>query len=236
MLCKLLAATSVAGNPGSLFHKPCIDAWLGYYGLENAKYAAPEGQLNAIFAAAIVRGKGDTDVFGLRMQRGSFEFFMTQLRRLHPGKATDLERLEAAFGPLVFIHLSRVDRLDQAISRLRAEQTGLWHLNADGSDLERDVPSREEGYDPAAIRAYLSEIKKSEEAWNDWFDRQSIKPLRVTYETLSQDPQAILASVLTALGTDPSIAKTVQPQTTKLADETNRDWHARFEAEAALSK
>lgn len=232
MLCKLLAATKIAGNPGSLFHKPSLEAWLDYYGLKGANYASRQDALDTIFKAAIARGKGDTGVFGLRMQRGSFDFFMEQLEVLHPGKTTDVKRIEAAFGPTFFIHLSRDDRLDQAISRLRAEQTGLWHLKADGTELERQAPGRDEGYDREAIVTYMNELFELDHAWQQWFEQQSIVPLKVTYEPLSREPQAVLAEILAALGLDASLAKTVPPQTTKLADETNREWRTRFEADS----
>ncbi len=235
MLCKLLTATKVAGNPESLFHKPSIEAWLEYYGLEPTAYASRKQTLEAVFTAAKACGKGETKVFGLRLQRDSFEFFMEQLDFLHPGQATDLERIEAAFGPTLFIYLSRVDRLDQAISCVRAEQTGLWHRNADGTELERQEPKRRDGYDAEAIRCYIETFSNSNAAWSRWFDEQSIVPIEVSYETLSQEPQAVLTEILAALGSEGSIARSVPLQTAKLADKINRDWRARFEAEYASS-
>lgn len=232
MLCKLLAATKIAGAPGSLFHHPSLNAWLEYHGLAAIDYASRQDALKAVFEAALARGRGDTDIFGLRMQGGSFNFFMEQLKLLHAGEVTDLERIEEAFGPTLFIHLSRKDRLDQAISRLRAEQTGLWHLKADGTVLERQAPKRDEGYDRDVILAHIRELSELDEAWDHWFDQQSIAPLKVSYETLSREPHTVLTEILGALGLDASLAKTIPPQTTKLADETNRDWRARFEAES----
>lgn len=231
MLCKLLAATKMAGNPGSLFHEPDLDAWLDDYGLEDLAFASRRDTLDAIFSAALAKGKGGTDVFGLRLQRGSFDFFLKQLGLRHPEATGDLQKFEAEFGPTLFIHLSREDRLDQAISRLRAEQTGLWHLNSDGTDLERLAPRRAEGYDAAAIRSHIVELSQLDSAWDHWFARQSIQPLKISYERLSRDPQRILGNVLTALGLDGSIAASIPSQTRKLADDTTRAWRARFEAE-----
>lgn len=70
-------------------------------------------------------------MFGLRLQRDSFAFFTDQLGLLQPTFASDRERMEAVFGKTRFIYLKREDHLDQAISRLRAQQTGLWHQKAD---------------------------------------------------------------------------------------------------------
>lgn len=232
MLCKLLAATRVVGNPGSLFHKPSIDAWLDYYGLKATAFASRKKTLDTIFDAAIARGRGETDVFGLRLQRGSFAFFMDQLYFLYPDSRTDVEGIEAAFGRTLFIHLTREDKLDQAISYVRAEQTGLWHRAADGTDLERQEIRREDGYDADAIRAQMSKFVEFDQAWRSWFDQQSIKPLSVSYELLTQAPQKALADILTALGADASIADDIPIPTAKLADDTSRDWRRRFELES----
>ncbi len=232
MLCKLLAATKVAGDPGSLFHKPSIDAWLKYHELKANAFASRKETLDAIFSAAMARGKGGTDVFGMRLQRGSFSFFMEQLGFLHPDRRTDLERIEAAFGPTLFIYLSRGDKIDQAISYLRAEQTGLWHRRADGTELERQEPRRGGGYDPDAIRAQLAEFARFDTDWRLWFDEHSIEPLEVSYEMLAREPQTALAEILVALGASGSIARDVPMQTAKLADEISTDWRARFQLES----
>lgn len=232
MLCKLLAATKVAGNPGSLFHKPSIDAWLDYYGLDAAAFASRRELLDGVFEAAKARGKGDTQVFGFRLQRGSFSFFMEQLQFLHPDKASDVERIQAAFGPTLFIYLSRRDKLDQAISYIRAEQTGLWHRRRDGTDLERQEIRREEGYDPDAIRSQMATFSEFNVAWRSWFDAQSVVPLEVSYESLSREPKKQLERILDALGADGSIAYGIAMPTAKLADKINRQWRERFELDA----
>lgn len=232
MLCKLLAATEVAGNPGSHFHEPSIEAWLGYYGLKRNSCSTEQDVLKAIFAAAIKVGKGRSDIFGLRLQRDSFQFFADKLRVLHPDEATDNERIEAAFGATLFIYLKREDHLGQAISRLRAEQTGLWHRKADGSDLERNTPTRDAGYDHDTIHSYVQNAVEQNEQWARWFAEQSIKPLRISYDELSRRPQAVLSQILTGLGFDASLADTVPVQTAKLADETSTVWRSRFEAKS----
>ncbi|MDX8354662.1 Stf0 family sulfotransferase [Cognatiyoonia sp. IB215182] len=236
MLCKLLEATKIAGRPGSLFHEPSIDAWLEYYGFDSGNFLSREATLNAILDAAMKRGKAGSDIFGLRLQQRSFPFLAEQLAFLFPRQETDLERLEAAFGPALFIYLHREDRLGQAISRLRAEQTGLWHKRADGTDLERQAARREDRYDPDAIHAHLNEIAEQNEAWQRWFAEQSIKTLTITYEALSQYPQSTLAAILEALGLDASVAMRTPVQTSKLADRTNEDWRARFMFEAKPSR
>ena len=154
LLCRLLAQTGQSGHPNSHFHTPSMAAWLRSYDLSQTTFPTELAQIKAVFAAAIARGTQDTGIFGLRLQRHSFDFFMQQLGTLHPGLATDKDRISATFGPTLFIHLTRQNKLDQAISLVKANQTGLWHKSADGSDLERTAPHQDPIYDVDGIMHY----------------------------------------------------------------------------------
>ena len=170
-------------------------------------------------------------MFGLRMQRGSFDFFTDALTALHPNESGDAARIEAEFGRTLFVHLSRSDKLDQAISRVRAEQTGLWHRNADGTELERLAPPAEPHYDADTIARHVADLTALDAAWNAWFDREGIEPLRITYDELADDPRAALARVLGALSLDPGRATQVATPTAKLADAISSEWRMRFLSE-----
>ncbi len=227
----MLAATKMAGQPESHFHVPSFERWLSVYGLNDAGFTSRRDALGAVFAAAITQGMGSSDIFGLRMQRGSFDFFMKQLALLSPGPKSDVERMESVFGPTVFVHLCRSDRLDQAISLVRAEQSGLWHRNSDGSELERLSPPKEPHYDAKAIAHQMNEFAALDKAWERWFEQESLNPLRICYDELSDDPHMALASVLSALQLDPKQAPHVETPTAKLSDELSGAWRARFMAE-----
>lgn len=229
LLCGLLKAAG-QGQPASLFHEPSLEAWLADYGLAEQGFASEVEALRAVFAAAVAEGRGATDVFGLRLQRRSFGFFSEKLRLLHPGFDSDAARMRAAFGRVLFIHLTRGDKLGQAISLVKARQSGLWHRNADGSELERLAPPQEPVYDRAEIARQRAELVGFDQEWLDWFAAEGLVPLRIRYEDLSADPRAELARVLQALGRDPAGAD-VEPPVAKLADAVSADWAARFLAE-----
>ncbi len=227
----MLEATGVAGQPDSHFHELSTADWLDYYNLAAEDFADERAALAAIFDAALRCGMGATDVFGLRLQRHSFEFFMQQLKILHTEPADDAGRLRAAFGETLFIHLTRGDKLGQAISYVKASQTGLWHRRADGTELERLAPPQEPVYDGAAIGAQLATFTSDDEAWSDWFAAEQITPLCLTYEDLSADPANVVAEVLDALGLDPKAAHGLSPSVAKLSDAISRDWADRYLAE-----
>lgn len=232
LLCRMLAATGVAGDPESLFYRPALDDWMTRLNV-HAQGTTERECLDMIMRAAIRRGRGETPVFGLRQQRPSFDFLCRQLAILHPGAETDLDRIERTFGPTRFIHLTRPDKLDQAVSYLKAQQTGLWHVAADGSEWERTAPPRAPVYDAARISDCVGMLDGYDRGWNAWFHREGIEPVRITYDELSDAPGATLRLVLERLGLDPRAADGIEPEVGRMADTTSRDWIVRFRAETA---
>lgn len=231
LLCRLLRKVGTAGFPGSHFHEPSLDEWLAYYGLDQTQFRGPKDALAAVFEAALDYGRGKSNIFGLRLQRRSFDFFADQLRVLYPSRANDTARINAAFGETLFVHLTRDNKLDQAISYIRAQQSGLWHAAPDGTEIERLSEPKDPKYDAAAISAQLAAFKRMETEWEDWFSKEGLTPIRVTYSELSAAPYATLTSVLDALGLDPDPNAEITPPTAKLANEINAEWAERFRRE-----
>ena len=230
-LCRLLQATGKAGLPDSHFHEPSVAAWLEDHGLSATLIPTEYAQLVAAFDAARASGTGDTGLFGLRLQRHSVDFFLQKLAELHPGLPTDTARLETAFGKILYIHLTRPDKIDQAVSRLKAEQSGLWHRAPDGPEIERLSPPPEQVYDAGAIARHVAEMSADDTAWAAWFAREGVVPHRISYDDLSRAPLVVLAGVLEALGLERSLADGIALPTAKLADAVSRTWAARFRAE-----
>ena len=228
LLCRMLSATGIAGQPDSHFHAPSVERWLEAFGLAEKHFSTDREAVTAAVKAARVLGTGKTDVFGLRLQRGSFDYFVRKLALLHPEVKGTAEKIEAAFGPTLFIHLFRKDKLAQAISRVIAEQTGLWHRHSDGTDLERRAPLEDLRFDREAIARNIEELRELDAAWERWFAAEGIHPLQIEYETLAHDPRGVLADVLDALSLDRSAAEDVPIPTAKLASDTNTDWAARY--------
>lgn len=235
LLCKLLAATGAAGKPDSHFHRPSLADWQAEYGIAPDPAAPERAVLGAIFRAAIAEGRGGTGIFGLRLQRHSFAFFTEKLAVLHPEPPGDVQRIRAAFGRTLFIHLTRHDKVEQAVSYVKAEQSGLWHMAPDGSELERLAPHRDPVYDGAEIRAAFETMTAHDRDWERWFEAEGIEPLRLTYDALSAAPPGILRQVLERLGISPEAANGIGPGVRKLADDASRAWAARFRAESGIA-
>lgn len=230
LLCKLLEATGKSGLPDSHFHEPSVSAWLEDYGLPAGVYANEHDALSAILDAAIARGSGETGIFGLRLQRHSFEFFLQKLGLLFPDLPGDAARLQAAFGKTLFIHLTRADKVEQAISYIKAEQTGLWHMGADGRELERLSEPGEPAYDAEAIAKKVDEMTLADREWAAWFHKENLTPLQIGYDELSNNPLKVLSEILEELGIDGSLVTHIALPTAKLSDDINELWAKQFRA------
>ncbi len=231
LLCKLLAVTGKSGNPESYFHNPSISDWLSNLDL-SPKHSGRECYvLNAIMDAVRERGTGNTGMFGLRLQRKSFDFLIEKIGVLHPGLSSDAKRFQAVFGNTLFIYLTRDNKLEQAISFVKATQSGLWHRAPDGTELERLSAPKELVYDADEIARHLVGLTALDNDWEDWFAGEKIDRMCVSYTELSDDPKEVLARILDRLGVGREVAKGIRPAVAKLADATNQNWMKRFLAE-----
>lgn len=187
--------------------------------------------MQRILDAIMDMGRGQTGIFGLRLQHHSFAFLMQELRRLHPDEDNDAACIGRAFGRVRFIHLTREDKLEQAVFAIKAEQTGLWHQAPDGREIERLSPPNTAAYDGNAIGAKIAEFTAADASWRAWFEAQQISPLHLSYAALADDPCGALAYMLNDLGCDGSLAQHASLPTAKLADTESREWVQRFRAE-----
>ncbi len=185
LLCDLLSSTGTAGEPDSFFMQDVDPVWAKRWALPRSEGKGTVHHSSAYLKAAIAAGRGQSQIFGLRLMRKNLPDLMTMIDQVYPGRPTDKERLQAAFGRVLCIHLSREDKLSQAISMVKAEQTGLWHIAPDGSELERLAAPRAPKYDFARIRTKLDELEGYDARWVTWFSEQGIEPRRLSYETCS---------------------------------------------------
>ena len=185
----------------------------------------------AYLNAAVVAGKGRTEIFGLRLMRENLDGLSAILDQIFPQLPSDKVRLERAIGSILCIHLSRLDKLAQAISLIKAEQTGLWHIAPDGTEIERLSPPEEPQYDFERINREVLKLESYDTAWNTWFNAQGIEPLRICYETLSANPAAALIGICEALGVQSPNVSNVKPGVAKLADETSLEWMRRYRSD-----
>ena len=136
----------------------------------------------------------------------------------HAGSAACL--LSAAFGRTRFVQLRRGDVVAQAVSLLRAEQTGVWFETAH----ERQERTAEPGFEFGQVRELVRQIEEDNAAWEAWFTAEGIRPYRIHYEDLDADPVGIASGVLGFLGLHLPAGREITVRHKRLADELNAQW------------
>ncbi len=230
LLCDLLTETRVAGRPDSFFRGESREWWAEYFNVSTSGCESLLDFDQAYLNAVVEEGRHETPVFGMRVMWESLGDLLYRLGHFFPDETSDRARLEQAFGSLTYIHLSRYDKIAQAVSHLRAEQSGLWHRHADGTERERMKPTEETVYDAQRIAKLVAEAVSHDTAWEAWFEQHHISPVHIAYEDLSKEPRAVLARILAAIGQDPKIAISIEPKTSKLANAESLEWISRFRA------
>jgi LPS sulfotransferase NodH len=93
---------------------------------------------------------------------------------------------------LAFVLLRRRDLLGQAISAVRAAQTGQWR-----STMAAQGPAT---YDGAQIYDRLQGAARDYARWDIFFARKGVEPTTIVYEDLLKDPQSAVDRVAVLFG------------------------------------
>ena len=225
LLCDLLTQTGSAGNPQSYFRPAAIPELARGWGLSLELQNWDRSYVDSV----LEHGNAGTGCFGMRIMWSDMAAFLERLRRLYPNVDSDVDGLRNVFGVERFVYLSRDDRVAQAVSLVLANQTGLWHRHADGSERERSASPTPPRYDHDAINAALCLLDAEAVGWSAWFDEGEIVPLAITYEELAANPSDTLVKVIEHVG---GCATTpIETRTSKLATKLNAEWSARFRRE-----
>jgi trehalose 2-sulfotransferase len=237
LLCRSLAATGVAGRPEEYFER------LRHSGLprEPREYFEgtsqpglldllpptrtgdpPATELERELPRYLAEGTTPNGVFGAKLMWGYFEDLLARLGTTAEGPA--VEALAARFGPLSWVHVTRSDKVAQAVSLWRAVQTRSWSA--------ADAPEAHPVYDARGIEHLLDQLIEHDVAWRAWFAAKGIEPHVVEYERFAADHTATLRGVLAHLGLE--VERIPDPPMDRQGDARSDRWVARFNEEKEL--
>ncbi|RKN42080.1 Stf0 family sulfotransferase [Micromonospora endolithica] len=230
LLLGLLESTGVAGHPQAYFRSPDESLWADRWRLPRT----PDGGFSyADFVrAALATGRTPNGVFGAKLMWGTLDELVAKLAPVYPGlRGDDVGLLERTFGHSRFVFLRRDDVLAQAVSWLRAEQTGRWFVGGNGEISGDAVGGNEPHFDLDGIRGFVATIREHNAAWEAWFAACGIRPHRVRYEDLDRDMTQTVRDILGHLGLDvPAGGVPVVARHRRQADDLNARWIARYRA------
>jgi LPS sulfotransferase NodH len=214
LLCGLLDSTGVAGHPQAYFRPTDEPEWAARFGLP------PGYSYRRFVAAAVAAAATPNGVWGAKVMWDAF--------------AELLDRA-AVPEPVRFVRVRRGDRLAQAVSWWRAEQTGIWFDGGHG-ETGATPTGREPRYDAAAIDRLVATAEAEDAAWSDWFAAAGIEPFEVRYERLAADPAGVTREVLGFLGVDLPAGRIIRARHRRQTDAVNRQWIARHGSSGDASR
>ena len=169
------------------------------------------------------------EIFGFKLMSWYLDDFLARLRgtaEFGGAETNDVDLLQNAFPRLQFVHVSRRHKLRQALSKARAEQTGLWKVQ-DGKQVQQQPQ-----FDARLIERCLRDGELQEQQWERFFERNGIEPFRIEYETLCESYEETVRAVLDFLGIPLRRGQRIgSPVTVRQADELSSAWEERFLAE-----
>jgi LPS sulfotransferase NodH len=233
MLCRALADTGIAGRPEEYFlaEDPAkLPDWRFW---EEGLYGAVTGAVDRESYLDAVYGLGSTanGVFGAKLMWNNLPWAVAKFQEMPPFSGLDRGQVvRAAFPDLRVVHVTRRDRVRQAVSWARMAQDGVWVV----SDDEPAPPdSGAAAYRFELINALEQLIIEGEHGWRDLFAELEVSPLEVLYEDLATEDgyERTVRSVLTHLDLDHAALRVPPCRTHRQSDHVNEDWVARYLAE-----
>lgn len=216
-----LARTGVAGYPREYFHPGFLRGLAMQR--ELSRYAN-------YFAGIIQAGTTANGVWGGKMHWSHMEGLMAVLRYTPEYRGISAPTIMASIFPnLRYIWLIRQDRLRQAISLLKAQQTNTWREIA-GQTTAR-VPAAIPTFDAVALDGLMQEIMAHEIAWQHYFAACGAQPYTVTYEDLHRTHAETIRQILRFLDIDvPTSLMIAAPRLKMQADVLSEEWVQRYHA------
>ena len=225
LLSSALRTTEVAGRPAEHFNdwffnkhlRACHEiGWLNRFRFElqtlrkkNYKFFKKYPHALPPYVRGLLRTQSIDGVYGMKLHHSQY------LAHIYPVSLGDL------FGPMKYIVLTRRDRVRQAVSWARAEQTKRWF----SSRPEQAKPK----YDFARIVHAHAQIVNEERQWNEYLSEHGIEPLRLVYEDFVLNYRSTLVDILSFLELPASTVATLsQPDPEKQSDHLNAAWAAQY--------
>ena len=244
LLCETLRASGVAGNPLEHFevfrHSSQPRQPREYFtGVEDPEVLdllsaldppRPDPEPSAAWWERI-RAEGATPngAWGGKLMWNHVDDLLARARELDQVPAdADLDAtLRALLGDdLRLVHVTRPDKVAQAVSLWKAVQTQTWRAH-------RGTPAAEARYAFAGVDHLVGQLEAHDAAWRNWFAATGRTPHVVDYDALAADPAGTVSGVLRFL--DLPADDVPAPATERQGDARSREWADRYRREKAAA-
>lgn len=183
------------------------------------------------------RGTGENGVFAIKVMANQLFVVDKCLKNVFGLEEGFAPNVHQAFRDAVWVRICRRDALGQAISRVVAQQTNIYHATQNKADTHF-AGGVVRGYDASyadgaqynfdvLLKQFLR-VQLENTAWDNFFRAHGITPLTLVYEEIAaQEPQQVVA----AIAQHANISAPDEPYTRKLAKLAGRkseEWRDLF--------
>jgi LPS sulfotransferase NodH len=174
----------------------------------------------------LLDGTTPNGVWGGKLMWGHVDDLVARASALLDNRDLDLDHaLTALLGDVDLVHVTRPDKVTQAVSLWRAVQTESWRAGA--------RPSTEcAAYVFEGIDHLRRQLEAHEAAWHRFFAHHGCPVYEVSYDDLSADPRGIASEVLRAL--ELPATDVPDPDVRRQGDDRSAAWAERYRAEAEV--
>jgi trehalose 2-sulfotransferase len=226
LLCEALANTGLAGRPSEHLSRHFEDYW--YPRWKPSSYRDYVGHV-------IRLGTTPNRVFGTKLVFHQFEYAISRLRESPDCRELAAPRLlSTVFPNLRYIWTTRQDKVRQAVSFLKANQTNIWCVTDQPLARFGEPRPNQMEYSFEAIDRLVKSMEWTEEAWKTFFCTFDLNPLVVVYEHFAQEYDETTGRVLDYLEIDlPKQFKIAEPHMQRQADAVSEEWVERYRMQKA---
>ena len=216
-----LAHTEVAGRPTEYFNRRFWPDLFKRFGVTAAtdyleRVVAETATPNGVFGTKVMLDEDMAPTFDALRER------------LGKPDLSDAEAVARTFPNLDFVYLTRRDKVAQAVSYCRAQQSGVWRRYHGGEP----EPEGDAAFDYGAVHAQVQALTLREARWQMFFSDLAARPHTVVYEDLVLEPEKTVREMLAFLGLEPPPGWSLpRLPMERLADDTSKRWAERYLAE-----
>jgi trehalose 2-sulfotransferase len=218
LLEQYLKASKVAGRPRE-YYSPSLTAKFA----ESMNLPRPDEDFAAYQQAIQRTWTTPNGVFGAKIMWRHLQHVQNKLG--HQGHVWDA--LTIAHPNPSVVHVTRKDKVRQAISMVRAKQSGLYstvHL-----DYGRQAEVAPGNYDFHAIHFHVEKFTQEDELWVKLFQEKGITPHTIVFEEFIKAPKEQTEGLLSAFGLPiPTEWELPRVQNRKQSDELSKQWQERY--------
>jgi trehalose 2-sulfotransferase len=212
----------------ALLDDPDFRDVLGEYGGRYAEHPARRDpswrppDFEGLLEEALRRGTTENGVLGTKIMWAYFRDFVRLARRTPGLEGVSPCEVPASVLPNLrrFVWICRSDTTRQAVSLWKALQTQEWR-----QDSEEDVGGQGLRFSFAAVNHLKLRIDEHNAAWQAYFERCGIEPLKVVYEEFVEAYEESVLRLLEDIGVSvPEDFTVARPKMKRQADETSEEW------------